>query len=393
MASTYTDLKVELQATGENDTTWGTKNNANLVALEEAVAYSADVPFSSANVTLSFTDTSATQAARSYRLRCTGTTGGARNLVVPTVEKPYVVKNECADAITVKTTAGTGIAVPAGKTMLLYTDGTNVVDAITALSSLTLASALPVTSGGTGVTTSTGSGNNVLSASPTFTGTVTAATVVASGGLYATGSSTVPAGVSVYAAVTASEGYLDAYNGTSLAFAPLNIRSSLTEIEISGTNRLVVNSTGAAVTGTLSTAATGGPLTVNSTNSNGNKIILQDAGVAKGYVGATGTGAFLADNAGTTRLAVTTSGADVTGGLTATGNTAFGDAGTDTHIFTGGATFSNGITVTTGTTTNGQSFAFSSVPLNYADDAAAAAGGISVGQIYRNGSVLMVRVA
>jgi hypothetical protein len=40
--------------------------------------------------------------------------------------------------------------------------------------------ALPVLNGGTGVTTSTGSGNTVLSASPTFTGTVTAPAVTAS---------------------------------------------------------------------------------------------------------------------------------------------------------------------------------------------------------------------
>ena len=40
---------------------------------------------------------------------------------------------------------------------------------------------LPVANGGTGVTTSTGSGNNVLSASPTFTGTLAAATISASG--------------------------------------------------------------------------------------------------------------------------------------------------------------------------------------------------------------------
>lgn len=38
---------------------------------------------------------------------------------------------------------------------------------------------LPVANGGTGVTTSTGTGNTVLSASPTLTGTVTAATVAA----------------------------------------------------------------------------------------------------------------------------------------------------------------------------------------------------------------------
>lgn len=42
---------------------------------------------------------------------------------------------------------------------------------------------LAVTNGGTGVTTSTGTGNVVLSASPTLTGTLTAATISASGSI------------------------------------------------------------------------------------------------------------------------------------------------------------------------------------------------------------------
>jgi hypothetical protein len=45
--------------------------------------------------------------------------------------------------------------VPNGKTMVLYDNGTDVVDAITHLSSLTLGSALPITSGGTGTTSTT----------------------------------------------------------------------------------------------------------------------------------------------------------------------------------------------------------------------------------------------
>jgi hypothetical protein len=52
--------------------------------------------------------------------------------------------------------------------MFVYNNGTNVVDAITYLSSLTLGSALPVASGGTGVTASTGSVAVVLSTSPTL---------------------------------------------------------------------------------------------------------------------------------------------------------------------------------------------------------------------------------
>jgi hypothetical protein len=138
MPSTYSNLKIQLMATGENTTTWGNVTNVNLgTALEEAIAGSADVTFASNNQTLTLTDTNATQTARNMRLRCTGTTGGStRNLVVPTIEKPYIVQNDCADSVVVKTSAGTGITVPAGKTMWVYADGTDVVDVITSVSTL-----------------------------------------------------------------------------------------------------------------------------------------------------------------------------------------------------------------------------------------------------------------
>ena len=162
MASTFSSLKFELIATGEQSGTWGTTTNNNLsVALTEAIAGSADVSFSSGTVTLTLTDTVAAQVARNLRLRLTGTSGGAQNLVVPTVEKAYLVKNECADAITIKTASGTGIAVPAGKTMWVYNDATNVVDAITHLTSLTLGTDLALTEGGTGASTAAAARTNL----------------------------------------------------------------------------------------------------------------------------------------------------------------------------------------------------------------------------------------
>jgi hypothetical protein len=197
MASTYSNLKIQLMGTGENSGTWGTITNTNLgTAIEEAITGSADVTFSSGTVTLTLTDTNSTQTARNLRLNLTGTSGGAQNLIVPAIEKVYLINNGCADAITVKNTTGTGIVVPAGKTMWVYNNGTNVVDAVTHLTSLTLGTVLPIASGGTGTNTttfcnlqsnvsgilpvanggtgvnaSTGTGSVVLSVSPTFTGT------------------------------------------------------------------------------------------------------------------------------------------------------------------------------------------------------------------------------
>ena len=154
MPSTFSPLKIELIATGEQSGTWGVTTNTNLgTALEDAITGSADVAFSSADVTVTLTDTNAAQTARNLRLNLTGTSGGARNLILGSgcqIEKLYLINNGLADAVTVKNTSGTGIAVPAGKTMFVYNNGTNVVDAITHLSSLTLTTALPAASGGTG---------------------------------------------------------------------------------------------------------------------------------------------------------------------------------------------------------------------------------------------------
>lgn len=163
MPSTYSTLKIQLMGTGENSTTWGDVTNVNLgTAIEEAIVGSADVTFASADVTLTLTNTNAAQTARNLRLRCTGTTGGvARNLIVPSIEKPYVVQNDCADNIVVKNATGTGVTVPAGRTMWVYNNATNVVDAVTHLSSLTLATALPVLSGGTGSNTAGGARTNL----------------------------------------------------------------------------------------------------------------------------------------------------------------------------------------------------------------------------------------
>ena len=142
MASTYSPLKIELIGTGDQSGTWGTTTNTNLgTALEEAITGSADVTFASGTVTLTLTDTNATQTARNLRLNLTGTSGGAQNLIVPAIEKLYLVNKGCADAITVKNSTGTGIAVPAGKTMFVFNNGTNVVDAITYLTSLATPSA------------------------------------------------------------------------------------------------------------------------------------------------------------------------------------------------------------------------------------------------------------
>ena len=166
MASTWSDLKIELITTGEQSGTWGDTTNTNLgTALEQAIVGQASVTFASGDVTLTLSNSNALQDARALRLYLTGTTGGsARNCTVPAIEKPYLVYNNCAEAITVLASGGAGISVPASTAMWLYNDGTNVVDAENHKSVLTLATALAVSSGGTGATTASDARTNLNAA-------------------------------------------------------------------------------------------------------------------------------------------------------------------------------------------------------------------------------------
>ena len=158
MASTYSNLKIELIGTGEQQGTWGTTTNTNLgTALEEAIVGRGTANFTTdADLTLTLTNSNATQVARNFVLNVTSGVSltATRNLIVPTIEKPYIVQNNTtgSQSIVVKTTAGTGITVPNGKIGFLYTDATNVVTAFDYFDALTV-----------GAFTSTGDG--------TFSGT------------------------------------------------------------------------------------------------------------------------------------------------------------------------------------------------------------------------------
>ena len=135
MASTYSsNLKIELMSTGENSGTWGDITNTNLgTTLEQAVIGLGNPDFTSdANLTISPTNSSTAQAARALVLNVTSVFGSltaTRELVVPTIQKQYIVQNNTTggQSITVKTSAGTGITVPNGRKAHLYVDGTNVI--------------------------------------------------------------------------------------------------------------------------------------------------------------------------------------------------------------------------------------------------------------------------
>lgn len=137
MASTYSDrLRIELIGTGEQSGTWGVTTNTNLgTLLEESVAGVAQISLPDADYTLT-TANGATDEARQAVLLFTGTLSAARNVICPTKEKVYVVKNSTTGgySVTLKTSAGSGITVANGNTAFVFCDGTNVVTALTTIS-------------------------------------------------------------------------------------------------------------------------------------------------------------------------------------------------------------------------------------------------------------------
>jgi hypothetical protein len=133
MASTYSDLKFELIGTGEQAGSWGSTTNDNIgTAIEQALVGLGNPVFTSdTNLTISLSNTVALQTARALVLNATstGSLTATRELVVPTIEKQYIVQNNTSggQSITVKTSGGTGITVPNGRKAHLYVDGTNVI--------------------------------------------------------------------------------------------------------------------------------------------------------------------------------------------------------------------------------------------------------------------------
>jgi hypothetical protein len=291
MASTYSNLKIELMNPGEDDNTWGDTTNVNLgTAMEQAMVGTATVStgFTSNVATLTLTNTNALQDARALCLNVTATLTAAGTLNVPAIQKPYIIFNNTSGgfALTVKVSGQTGVSVPNGKKTVLYNNGTDVGEQINYLSGLTLGSALGATSGGTGLT-APGTAGNVLtsngsawtSSTPT-TGTVTTVSVVSANGLAGTvATATSTPAITLSTTIT---GVLKG-NGTAISAAT------------SGTDYSA--GTSALTTGILKSTTTTGALTIAAS---GTDYAPGTSALATGIVkSTTSTGALTIATAGT----------------------------------------------------------------------------------------------
>ena len=309
MASTYSNLKIQLMATGENSGTWGNVTNDNLgIAIEQAITGSVDVTVSS-DTTLSLTDTNAAQNARALRLNIGGS--GGFNLTVPSIQKLYLVNNATLAAVVVKNASGSTVTVPTAKTMWVFSTGSGVVDAVTHLSSLTLGSALPIASGGTGSTSTTYANlqSNVTGTLPIANGGTGLTTLTANNVLIGNGTSNVTfvapgsngnvltSNGSAWTSTTPAAG--TTFSAGTTGFTPNTATSGA--VTLSGTLAVANGGTGGTTQATARAGIGAGTGNGNG-NGNGNGTVTSVAtgnGLSGGTITSTGTLAVACPSANT----------------------------------------------------------------------------------------------
>ncbi len=235
MATYLNNLRLKEIATGDESGTWGTSTNTNLELVTDGFSYGTKAMAADANETFTMPDATADDT-RSFYLKITSgvslTATRTVTLGPNTVSKVWMIENATTGSqiITIKQGSGATVNVANGSKVMIVTDGvgagaavlnanpteiggtvtsvggTGTVQGLTlsgtvtssgnltlggSLSDVNLASqvtgTLPVANGGTGVTSSTGTGNTVLSTSPVLTtpnlGTPSAATLTNATGL------------------------------------------------------------------------------------------------------------------------------------------------------------------------------------------------------------------
>lgn len=127
MASTYsTSLKIQLIGNGEQSGVWGSTTNTNWNLMEQAVAGVVQVTMANADYTLSNLN-GVSDEARNMVVQVGGTNSDVRKIVIPLVEKIYIIVNNTSGgyAITVGGATGSYATVPNGYAALVFCDASN----------------------------------------------------------------------------------------------------------------------------------------------------------------------------------------------------------------------------------------------------------------------------
>jgi len=265
--STYSpDLRIELIANGAQAGTWGTTTNDTWAyVIDPAISGFQTVAVASADQALTYvsgsTATASANQATYASLAFTTSTGANFAVYAPPNPKQYIIWNNSSYQLTIynstvlgnTTAAGAGVAIPAGKKVQVFSDGTNFYS----VDAANLTGTLAIVNGGTGATTASNARTNlglVIGTdvpSPTGTGasgtwsisingnaaTATSATSATSA-TNATNATNVVSGGTIASNVTATTQSVGTNNTTvaTTAFVQQNRLNSGTAVTASGTS-------------------------------------------------------------------------------------------------------------------------------------------------------------
>jgi hypothetical protein len=139
MASTFSNLGLNLQATGENSGTWGELTNVNLQEIDNAISGVVTITLTG-NTTLAFTSnaTSTTftdEAGRNKTIILSGSLSATTVTVsVPNIEKDYVIINNSGATATISSGGSTTVSIATGSKNYVIVDPatTSVISAVPA---------------------------------------------------------------------------------------------------------------------------------------------------------------------------------------------------------------------------------------------------------------------
>lgn len=241
MPSTFTSRnRLEKQAAGENNNTWGARLNDNVIEMVDEATDGVTAFTLSGARTLTVNE-AASDESRKRVIHVTGGTGGT--ITVPNVEKNYLVRNASSGNVVITTGAGTTATVPAGSMLWVISTGANACHAQV----YSNFGADPISTTGAG-----SFGTLSVSGAAAFT------TVNASGYLRSQGN-TLPssgAGVEIRYLSSSNAGFVLSFDRTANAYKTLHLIGSEVSMIVSGSEYIRVNGSGHYF-GNMGTSASG----------------------------------------------------------------------------------------------------------------------------------------
>ena len=124
-------MKLRQQSQGSNTNTWGDDKINEAFRNVDRSAKGYEAIAMTGETTLSWSNYIATNSGQVAVLKLTGSLSSATNLIVPSVEWVWdIIWNTTGQTITVKTSAGTGVAIPNGRKAAVFCDAADCYFAV-----------------------------------------------------------------------------------------------------------------------------------------------------------------------------------------------------------------------------------------------------------------------